>query len=118
MKNEKPLPIQLYEKYMLSFDKCTDQQIIIAFNKEAGNCGWGTARASYLGALHKQLDKRNFDYSAIGGEGSMSLKSKIKLEGKVVKKIDEKPNINPNNGLWNVIPDENEPKGNRVERVC
>ena len=40
MKNEKPLPIQLYEKFMKSFDKCTDQEIISAFNREAGNCGW------------------------------------------------------------------------------
>ena len=87
MKNEKPLPIRLYEKYMKSFDKCTDQEIIKAFNREAGNCGWGTARASYLGALHKQLDKRKFDYSAIGDKGSMSIKSKIKLEGKVVSTI-------------------------------
>ena len=125
MKTEKPLPlprrqagIRLYEKYMRSFDKCTDQQIIKAFNKEAGNCGWGTARASYLGALHKQLELRNFDYSAIGGEGSMSLKSKIKLEGKVVSTISDPPDINPNNGLWKVIPDKNEPKGYRVEKMC
>ena len=118
MKNEKPLSIRLYEQYMQSFDKCTDQGIIKAFNMEAGNCGWGTARASYLGVLHKQLDKRNFDYSEIGDEGSISLKSKIKLEGKVIKKIDEKPDINPNNGLWKMIPDENDPRGYRVERMC
>ena len=111
MKEEKPLSIQLYEKYTDSFDKCTDQEIIAAFNKEAGNRGWGTARASYLGALHKQLEKRNFDYSEIGNKGSMSLKFKIKLEGKVIKKISEKPDINPNNGLWKVIPDKNKAKG-------
>ena len=103
---------------MRRFDKCTNQGIIKAFNKEAGNCGWGTARASYLEALHKQLDKRNFDYSEIGDEGSMSLKSKIKIEGNVLKKIDEKLDINPNNGLWKVIPDENDPRGYRVKRMC
>jgi hypothetical protein len=118
MKNEKPLSIRLYEKYMQRFDKCTDQEIIKAFNKEAGNCGWGTARASYLSALHKQLDNRNFDYSEIGDEGSMSLKSKIKLEGNVIKKIDDKLDINPDNGLWKVIPDKNESSGHRVERLC
>ncbi|MEL4454830.1 hypothetical protein [Lutimonas vermicola] len=118
MKNEKPLPIQLYEKYMEQFDQKTDQEIIEAFNAEAGNCGWGTARASYLGALHKQLDKREFDYSEIGDKGSMSIKSKIKLEGKVIKTITDPPDINPNNGLWNIIPDKNEPKGYRVERIC
>mgnify|MGYP000955433163 CR=1 FL=1 len=33
MKNEKPLSIQLYEKYSKSFDKCTDQEIIKAQEK-------------------------------------------------------------------------------------
>ena len=118
MKNEKPLSIRLFEQYMETFDKCTDQEIIKAFNREAGNCGWGTARASYLGALHKQLDKRNFDYSAIGDKGSMSLRSKIQLEGKVISIITDPPDINPNNGLWKVIPDKEEPKGYRVEKRC
>ena len=118
MKNEKPLSIQLYEKYMKRFDKCTDQEIIKAFNREAGNCGWGTARASYLGALHHQLEKRNFDYAEIGDSSAMSIKSKIKLEGKVVKIISDPPDINPNNGLWKMIPDESEPKGYRVEKMC
>ena len=118
MKNEKPLPVRLYEKYKKRFDKCTDQEIIKAFNREAGNCGWGTARASYLGALHKQLEKRNFDYSEIGDEGRMSIKLKIKLEGKVIKTITDPPDINPNNGLWKMVPDNNEPRGYRVERIC
>ncbi len=118
MKNEKPLPIQLYEKYMKRFDQKTDQEIINAFNREAGNCAWGTARASYLGALHKQLDKRNFDYSAIGDQGRMSIKSKIKLEGKLISVISDPPDINPNNGLWKVIPDKSEPKSYRVEKMC
>lgn len=96
MKTEKPLPIQLYEQYMERFNKCTDQEIIKAFNREAGNGGWGTARSSYLAAMHHQFDKRNFDYSEIGDKGSMSLKSKIKLEGKVVSTISDSLDINPN----------------------
>ena len=48
----------------------------------------------------------------------MEFKSKIKLEGKVIKKIDEKPDINPDIGLWKVIPDKNNPRGYRVKRMC
>ena len=118
MKNEKPLSIRLYEQYTERLDQKTDQEIIKAFNREAGNCGWGTARASYLGALHKQLDKRNFDFSEIGDEGRMSIKSKIKLKGKVVSIILDPPDINPNNGLWKTVPDKNDPRGYRVERIC
>jgi hypothetical protein len=118
MQNEKPLPIRLYEQYMERLDQKTDQEIIAAFNREAGNCGWGTARASYLGALHKQLDKRNFDYAEIGDSSRMSIKSKIKLEGKVVSTISDPPDINPNNGLWKMVPDKDDPRGYRVERIC
>jgi len=118
MKNEKPLSIRLYEQYTERLDQKTDQEIIKAFNREAGNCGWGTARASYLGALHKQLDKRNFDYSQIGDSSAMSIKSKIKLVGKVVSTISDPPDINPNNGLWKTVPDKNDPRGYRIERIC
>ena len=118
MNNETPLPIRLYEEYTERFNTYTDQDIIEAFNREAGNCGWGTARASYLGALHHQFNHRNFDYTAIGDQSSMSLKSKIKLEGLIIKIIDDKPDINPNNGLWNVTPDDDAPSGFRLDRLC
>ena len=62
-------------------------------------------QSNLLGALHKQLDKRKFDYSEIGDEGSMFLKSKIKLKENVIKKINKKLDINPDQGLWAVIPD-------------
>jgi len=73
--------------------------ILLTWNVLSAGIWLPFIRASYLGALHKQLEKRNFDYSEIGGKGSMSLKSK------------EKPDINPNNGLWKVIPDKNEAEG-------
>ena len=118
MKNEKPLSIRLYEQYTERLDQKTDQEIIKAFNREAGNCGWGTARASYLGALHDQLEKRNFDYSEIGDSAAMSIESKIKREGKVIKTITDPPDINPNNCLWKTVPDKNDPRGYRIERLC
>ena len=46
------LPQKLFKEYIESFNNYSDEQIIEAFNIKVGNGGWGTARASYLGALH------------------------------------------------------------------
>jgi len=87
---------------MERFNKFSDEKIIEIFNHEVGNGGWGTARASYLGALHEQLNIRKFDYSEIGDKGSYSLKRKVKLVGKTIKVI---PNSEPKvlrGGLYKV----------------
>jgi hypothetical protein len=73
------LPQKLFKQYMEQFVKYSDEEIIQKFNHEVGNGGWGTARASYLGALHEQLNIRKFDYSEIGDRGSCSLKRKVKF---------------------------------------
>ena len=86
------LPQKLFKKYMRGFNKCSDEEIIESLNYEVGNGGWGTARASYLGALHEQLNIRKFDYSEIGDKGGYSLKRKVKLVGKTIKVI---PNSEP-----------------------
>lgn len=86
------LPQKLFNKYMRGFNKCSDEEIIELFNHEVGNGGWGIARASYLGALHEQLNIRKFDYSEIGDKGSYSLRRKVKLVGKTIRVI---PNSEP-----------------------
>jgi hypothetical protein len=66
-----------------------DAEIIEAFNKQVGNTGWTTSRGIYLSALHKELDNRGFDFSAIGTSNSLSFKNKVILIGKKVE-IDAK----------------------------
>ena len=58
-----------------------DEQLVDAFNREVGNSGWTGSRASYLSALHEEFENRNYDYSAIGGKGSLSLKKKVRVTG-------------------------------------
>jgi len=96
------LPQELFHKFMEQLNKCSDEEIIQNFNYEVGNGGWGTARASYLGALHEQLNIRNFDYSEIGDKKSYSLANKVELVGKTIKVI---PNSKPKvlqGGLYKV----------------
>jgi hypothetical protein len=47
-----------------------------------GNSGSGTARFSFLAALHQEFIRRGFDYSEIGDANSLSLKHKVTLENK------------------------------------
>jgi len=70
-----------YEEYKERFGVMNDEQLIGAFNREVGNSGWTSSRASYLAALHDEFHKRNYDGSAIDSDGGTSLKNTIKLIG-------------------------------------
>lgn len=75
-----------FEEYTERFNTCTDAEIILAFNKEVGVSGWGTARASYIAAIHSELDRRKFDYTELGDVKSLSFKYHIILDGMRIKK--------------------------------
>ena len=96
------LPQELFHKYMEQLNKFSDEEIIENFNHEVGNGGWGTARASYLGALHEQLNIRKFDYSEIGDNGRLSFANKVKLIGKTIKVIPNSRPIVLRGGLYKV----------------
>lgn len=108
------LPQKLFKQYMEQLNNYSDEEIIEVFNREVGNGGWGTARASYLGALHEQLNIRKFDYSQIGDKGSYSLKRKVKLIGKTINVI---PNSEPKvlkGGIFKVDFDDDEENGYKL----
>ena len=79
------------QDYFIEFQKqlksYNDTELISRFNEEVGNKGWGTARASFLSALHEEFNLRGFDYSAIGDTESLSFKDKITLICKTIKKL-------------------------------
>ena len=77
-------PNEYFNEFKARFEKMKDEELVEAFNKEVGNPGWGSARASYLAALHREFVERGFDFSAIGNRGSISLKRKVKLAKKLV----------------------------------
>src|SRR5580704_13749127 len=81
-------PQERYEEYCERFATLSHGELIAAFNREVGNNGWTSARGSYLAALHDAFKRRGFDYSAVGDEGGLSLRSKIRLTGNVVELLD------------------------------
>lgn len=55
---EKSDPDKNYKKYKERFVGMTDEQLRNTFNREVGNSGWTSSKASYLSALHEELEKR------------------------------------------------------------
>lgn len=82
--NKEQKPKNLGHYYFRNFTKAMhyaiDQELIDLFNREVGLNGWTTSRASFLAALHKEFEKRRFDFSAIGDSESLSFKHHIKLD--------------------------------------
>ena len=76
-----------YKEYQAKLGAVSDEELIQLFNNEVGNKGWGTARASFLAAVHKEFEKRGFDFSIIGDATNLSFKNKIEQEGKKIKLI-------------------------------
>ncbi len=73
--------VGFYQMYQKRLQNECDQELISCFNKEVGCKAWVSPRASYLAAIHSEFDRREFDYSAIGNRGSLSLKFKVRLWG-------------------------------------
>lgn len=68
------------------FDTYSDIELIEIFNKEVWNQWWTSVRAEFLVWIHKEFDKRWFDYSEIWDEKQLSFKDKIVLMDKKIKK--------------------------------
>lgn len=55
---EKSDPDKNYIEYKKRFGDMTDEQFLGIFNREVGNSGWTSSRASYLVALREEFEKR------------------------------------------------------------
>ncbi len=74
-----------YEEYKKILKSKTGEQLIEAFNREVGNPGWASSRASYLAALHDEFEEHRYDYAEIGDKYELSLARKVKLVGKKIR---------------------------------
>ena len=78
------------QDYFIEFKKelesYNDEELIKRFNEEVDNKGSGTARFSFLSALHYEFGLRGFDFSEIGNADSLSFKDKITLINKTISK--------------------------------
>lgn len=73
-----------FENYSTRFKMLSDVELVEAFNQEVGRDEWTSSRADYLTALYREFKRRQWDFSAIGDENSLSFKDEIRLvDGKV-----------------------------------
>jgi hypothetical protein len=73
---------EYFVEFREQLESYTDDELIDRFNDEVNNGGSGTARFSFLAALHHEFIRRGFDYSEIGDANSISFKHKVTLENK------------------------------------
>lgn len=72
----------------------TDQELVDRFNKEVGVTVWVSARGRFLSALRDEIISRGWILpKGIEREGGLSLKKKIKLEGKQIKIEEEEQRL-------------------------
>jgi len=82
---------EITKKYLKEFEKKSDQEIVKLFNKQVGVPGWCTSRGCYIAALHHEMERRNFDFSKVGGKGRLSFRHEIKLDGKKIMYASSSP---------------------------
>ena len=83
----KPKEETLFNSFRERLGRYTHHELVEVFNRETQIATWGTARASFLAALHQEFLRRGFDISEVGDESSMCIKDRIFIreagEGKI-----------------------------------
>jgi hypothetical protein len=79
--------LDYFAEFQKQLESYCDVELINRFNEEVNNGGSGTARYSFLAALHHEFIRRGYDYSEIGDANSLSFKHKVTLENKTIKKV-------------------------------
>ncbi len=73
---------QKCDEFFKELDTLSDEEVVEKFSVQTGAKGWASTKSAYLKALTRQFDKREIDYSAIKTDNGISLRDKVRLEGK------------------------------------
>ncbi len=69
-----------YQEYAARFAAATSQSLIESFNREVGNPGWTSVRASCIAALIDEFRNRSIDISAVNDGRSTDFNHHVRLE--------------------------------------
>lgn len=69
-----------YQEYAARFAAATSQSLIESFNREVGNSGWTTMRASFIAALIDEFRNRGIDISAVNDGRSTDFNHHVRLD--------------------------------------
>ena len=69
-----------YQEYAARFAAATSQSLIESFNREVGNSGWTSVRASCIAALIDEFRNRGIDISAVNDGRSTDFNHHVRLD--------------------------------------
>ena len=69
-----------YQEYAAHFAAASNQSLVESFNKEVGNTGWTSMRASFIAALMDEFRNRGFDISAVNDGRSTDFNHHVHLD--------------------------------------
>ncbi len=76
-----------YQEYAARFAAASSQSLVESFNKEVGNTGWTSMRASFIAALIDEFRNRVIDISAINDGRSTNFNHHVRLDETVNRLI-------------------------------
>ena len=69
-----------YQEYAARFAAASNQSLVESFNKEVGNTGWTSMRASCIAALIDEFRNRDFEISAVNDGRSTDFNHHVRLD--------------------------------------
>lgn len=69
-----------YQEYAARFAAATSQSLVESFNKEVGNTGWTSMRASFIAALIDEFRNRGIDISVVNDGRSTDFNHHVRLD--------------------------------------
>lgn len=69
-----------YQEYAAHFAAASNQSLVESFNKEVGNTGWTSMRASFIAALIDEFRNRGFDISTVNDGRSTDFNHHVRLD--------------------------------------
>ena len=69
-----------YQEYAAHFVTATSQSLVESFNREVGNSGWTSVRASCIAALIDEFRNRGIDISAVNDGRSTDINHHVRLD--------------------------------------
>ena len=70
-----------YQKYAAHFAAASNQSLVKSFNKEVGNTGWTSMRASFIAALIDEFRNRGIDISVVNDDRNTDFNHHVSLDG-------------------------------------
>jgi hypothetical protein len=79
--------IQYKKEYLTQLKKLTNNELAEQFNSKVGIQYFNFTIQGFMGAMRKELQSREIDYTEIGNEKTISYANKIKIiNGKITKR--------------------------------